>query len=64
MTAVEYSRHYLTQAQFVLQATGLADRVDLLLGDVCSIARLEPRYDIVSYVGLAYHLLTHSWRST
>ena len=34
VTAVEYSRHYLTQAQFVLHATGLADRVQLLLGDV------------------------------
>ena len=56
VTAVEYSRHYLTQAQFVLEATGLSDRVELLLGDVYSIGGLEPRYDIVCYVGLAYHL--------
>ena len=53
---MDYSRHYLTQAQFVLEATCLSDRVELLYGDVYSIGALEQQYDIVCYVGLAYHL--------
>ena len=32
VTAVEYSKHYLDQAEFVLRATGLRERVSLYLG--------------------------------
>lgn len=73
VTAVEYNRHYLTQAEFVLDATGCRDRVKLLLGNVFAIGALEQRFDIVCYVGLAYHvrhpqlaldLISHRCRGT
>jgi hypothetical protein len=56
VTAVEYSTTYLDQAEFVLEAHGLRDRVDLLYGNVFAIGGLEQRFDIVCYVGLSYHL--------
>lgn len=56
VTAMDYSIHYLKQAEFVLQATGLADRVDLRLGNAFAVGSLAQTFDIVCYVGLSYHL--------
>jgi 2-polyprenyl-3-methyl-5-hydroxy-6-metoxy-1,4-benzoquinol methylase len=55
VTAVEYSSRYLFQAQWILEAFGLTERVELLRGSVYAIGPL-PQYDIVCYLGLAYHL--------
>jgi SAM-dependent methyltransferase len=56
VTAVEYSKHYLDQAEFVLRATGLRERVSLYLGNVFAIHGIDGQFDIVCYLGLSYHV--------
>lgn len=55
VTAVEYSTTYTRQAEFVIEYFGLAERIELLRKDVFSSIDLG-KFDIVAYVGLAYHL--------
>lgn len=55
VVAIELSYTYVRQAQFIIEHFGLKDRVEIVQGDLYS-ALAYGEFDIVCYVGLAYHV--------
>ena len=56
VTAVEAAGRYCEQARLVVEEFDVADRVEIVQGDVYSLAHWSIQFDIVCYVGLSYHL--------
>lgn len=57
VTALDSNRFYLRQAAWARRVLGLGDRVQLLEAQVHDLSRaLEPRFDLVLFMGVFYHL--------
>ncbi|MEZ5894866.1 MAG: methyltransferase domain-containing protein [Parvularculaceae bacterium] len=55
VVAIEHHARYVKQGRFVIDALKLEDAIELHQGDLFS-AREHGEFDIVCYVGLAYHI--------
>ncbi len=54
--AIDHDPHYLAQARWAAQATGLQDRIEFREMPLYALARLPGRYDLVWFMGVLYHL--------
>jgi tRNA (mo5U34)-methyltransferase len=56
VTAIDSNPHYLRQAQWAARLYGLEKQIEFHCMQVYELARQRPRYDLVLFMGVLYHL--------
>ncbi len=56
VTGIDCDAHYLRQARWAARQFGLAGQVRFQRRQIHSLARAQARYDLVFFMGVAYHL--------
>jgi tRNA (mo5U34)-methyltransferase len=56
VVGIDHDEHYLTQARWAAERFGLGERVEFRAMGVYDLAGCEEQFDVVLFMGVAYHL--------